>query len=383
EYYNGAQYSRAEYKALLQEAAGQIKKACPDAACLAMLETNLVSVPVRWFKGTLPEDWGYGHYEKDKKWGQYGIAPPPEARRIIEESPWADSMLRDDQGRPLLDTWYIPPPYGFVNLMVYPRAGNYREQHMLDQIRFVLDEVGLDGCYIDQFTMSRGTHAYDYGRWDGHTVDIDPETGQIVRRYAYVAVASASSRRRLVQEILRRGKTVVTNGPAASWRLQDLPIYRFMETQGYNVEGDGIPDQPVLATGQLGSPIGLGHQWQWHNSPQAGRYFVRTIVAHLRYGLTYYYYGTTIPDGAGSYEIVTHMFPITPVQLGEGFIVGKERVVTCVSKSFRLPWAREPRVLFFDETSRPRKGRAQITGSAGDWIVRPAIADFREVAIIE
>ena len=383
EYYNGPRYSRDEYKALLQQAMATIKKVKPDAICIAMMETNLVSVPLSWFKGTLPDDWGYGHYEKGKKWGKYGIAPPPEACRLIDQSPWGDSMLRDDKGRPLLDTWYILPPYGFVDLMVYPRPGNYRERHWLDQIRFVLDDIGLDGAYIDQFTMSRGTHAYDYGRWDGHTVDIDPETGRITKRYAYVATISAASRRRVVLSILRRGKTVVTNGPPASWKLQSLPIFRFMETQGYNVEGEGIPDQPVLSTGQLGSPIGLGHQWRWANSPQAGRCFIRTVIAHLRYGLTYYYYATKIPEGAGDYGAVTHMFPITPVQLGEGFIVGRERVVTCASKPFRLAWARRPKVLFFDENSRPRDGRAQISGKPGDWTIVPQLADFREVAVIE
>ena len=383
EYYNGPRYSREEYKALVQQAMATIKKVKPDAVCLAMLETNLVSVPLSWFKGTLPDDWGYGHYEKGKKWGQYGIAPPPEACRLIDQSPWGDSMLRDDKGRPLLDTWYILPPYGFVDLMVYPRPGNYRERHWLDQIRFVLDDVGLDGAYIDQFTMSRGTHAYDFGRWDGHTVDIDPDTGRITKRYAYVATISAPSRRRIVLSILRRGKTVVTNGPPASWRLQNLPIFRFMETQGYNVEGSAIPDQPVLSTGQLGSPIGLGHQWRWARSAEAGRCFIRTVIAHLRYGMTYYYYATRIPEGAGDYGAVTHMFPITPVQLGEGFIVGRERVVTCVSKPFRLAWARRPKVVFFDENSRPRKGRATIEGEAGNWRVVPQIADFKEVAVIE
>ncbi len=383
EYYNGPRYSREQYKALMQQAMATIKKVRPDAICLAMLETNLVSVPVSWFKGTLPKDWGYGHYEKGKKWGKYGIAPPPEACRLIDQSPWADSMLRDEKGRPLLDTWYILPPYGFVDLMVYPRPGNYRERHMLDQIRFVLDDVGLDGTYIDQFTMSRGTHGYDRGRWDGHTVDIDPETGRITRRYAYVPVISAPSRRRIVLSILRRGKTVVTNGPPASWKLQNLPIFRFMETQGYNVEGGGVPDQPVLSTGQLASPIGLGHQWHWASSPQAGRCFIRTVIAHLRYGLTYYYYATRIPQGVGEFGAVTHMFPITPVQLGEGFIVGRERVVTCVSKPFRLAWARRPKVLFFDENSRQRKGQAQISGKPGDWTVLPRLADFREVAVVE
>ncbi|MCX7599690.1 MAG: hypothetical protein N2512_12615 [Armatimonadetes bacterium] len=383
EYYNGALISRPDYEARMREAITMVKAVAPGAKCVAMLETNLVSVPKDWFRGTLPSDWGYGHYESGVPHGKYGIAPPPEAQAIIEASPWADSMLRDDQARPLLDTFYVLPPYGYVDLMCYPRDGNYREQQMLEQIAFVLDKVGFDGVYLDQFTMSSGTHAYDYGRWDGHTSDLDPATGDVVCKYAYVAISSAAARRRVVLDVLRRGKIVVTNGPPASWVLQDLPIFRFMETQGYNVEGDGLPHQPVLATGQLGSPIGLGHAWQWRDDPEAGRYFMRTLVAHLRYGMTYYFYGTWVPQGAGSCEIVGEMFPITPVQLGEGYIVGRERLVTCRSGNYWLPWDKRPEVMVFSEKGLRKAGSFRVSGNKGHWRVDLQLADFREAAVVK
>lgn len=383
EYYSGALIERAEYRAMMRDAIATVKSVVPDAKCIALLETNLVSVPKEWFRGTLPADWGYGHYEAGVPGGQYGIAPPPEAQAIIEASPWADSMLRDAQGRPLLDTFYVLPPYRYVDLMCYPREGNYREQHMLEQVAFVLDDVGFDGVYIDQFTMSSGTHAYDYGRWDGHTVELDPATGEIRRKYCYVAIASAPARRRIVSEVLRRGKIVVTNGPPASWLLQDLPIFRFMETQGYNVEGSDLPRQPVLAMGQLASPIGLGHMWLWSDSPEAGRYFMRTVIAHLCYGLTYYFYGTALPENAGSCEIVGEMFPLTPVQLGEGFIVGRERLVTCRSGTYWLPWARRPEVLVFADNGSRKDGNYRLDGASGRWRLQLHLADFREAAVVK
>lgn len=383
EYYSGALISRSDYQAMMREAIATVKSVMPEAKCVALLETNLVSVPKEWFRGTLPRDWGYGHYEPGVPGGQYGIAPPPEAQAIIEASPWADSMLRDTTGRPLLDTFYVLPPYGYVDLMCYPRDGNYRERQMMEQVAFVLDDVGFDGVYIDQFTMSSGTHAYDHGRWDGHTADLDPETGEITHKYSYVAIASAPSRRRIVLDVLRRGKIVVTNGPPASWVLQDIPIFRFMETQGYNVEGGGLPSQPVLATGQLGSPIGLGHMWRWSSSPDAGRYFMRTVIAHLRYGLTYYFYGTTIPEGAGSCEIVGEMFPITPVQLGEGFIVGRERLVTCRSGTYWLPWPHRPQVVVFSEKGLRKSANFRISGKNGRWCVHLQLADFQEAAVVK
>ncbi len=381
-YYTGALYGREEYARIVRPALELVRKTAPGVKCLALVETNLRSVRREWFRGTLPEDWGYGHYERGKPWGKYGIAPPEAAIRLIEASPWADSMLRDEKGRPLLDTWYVLPPYKYVNLMVYPRDNNYRLRELMDYFRFLLDELGFDGIYIDQFAMGFGRHSRDDGRWDGHSVDVDLESGRIVAKWAAVPIVSASARARLVRDVLRRGKVMVANGPAASWKLQRLPIWRFMETQGYNITGTDVPDQPALARGQLGSPVGLGYQWgRVYKRPNQARLFMRSVVAHLRYGLTYYYYATSLKVGE-ALKLVGEMFPITPVQLGPGYIVGRERIVTCVSGAFKVAWKRRPKVEVWDEGGR-HVGKAEVVGRPGAWLVRVRIKDLKQVAVVK
>jgi hypothetical protein len=51
---------------------------------------------------------------------------------------------------------------------------------------------------------------------------------------------------------------------------------------------------------------------------------------------------------------VNHMFPFTPVELHEGWVLGNERLITCVSGDFPWPYEREPKPLFFDGHGRKK-----------------------------
>ena len=45
----------------------------------------------------------------------------------------------------------------------------------MEQARFLCEEVGLDGFYIDEFSLF---WVRSHDRWDGTTVDVNPRTGQ-------------------------------------------------------------------------------------------------------------------------------------------------------------------------------------------------------------
>lgn len=113
---------------------------------------------------------------------------------------------------------------------------------------------------------------------------------------------------------------------------------------------------------------------------------MNAAIAYLRHGVLYYNYETFIPEtgpGSGEYGPFNHMFPITPVRLGEGFVQGKERVVTCVSRTFDWPGEDAPKILLFDNTGRPKphdmKGIKTDTG----WQVPVTLDDWQEIAILE
>jgi len=390
EYYDDPKMTRQAFKELQQRAIKLIKSVQPDAICLALMETNLYQVPFTWFKGTLPADIPFGRpgstYPVGKTPGDYNWPAPPAVSAIVNESQWRDSVFRDEQGRVILDTWYVhnyvDPPA--LNLKVYPAPGNYREKNGLEQIAFLLDEVGFDGVYIDQFSLAfNPVDHFTYDYWDGCTVDLDPATGKVTRRYADVSLLGARARKAWVEAVLSRGKVVVANTMPAVMELQSLPTFRFMETQGYDPLAPGIPEQPVCAEGQLASPIGLGHQWWYDGAKPGAEFFMRTVCAHLRYGLLYYYYATEFPPEDGEFGAVNHMFPFTPVALHEGWVEGQERTITCISGIFAWRQSRAPVVRVFDRHGREKKGEVEASPVKGGYEVRVRLDDWREVAVIE
>jgi len=162
-----------------------------------------------------------------------------------------------------------------------------------------------------------------------------------------------------------------------------------METQGYDPLSGTAPDQWICVKGQLASPIGLGHQWSSEAQAKGAPFFVRTVIAHLRYGLLYYYYAPSFPEEGptgGEFGPVKSMFPLTPVELGEGFIVGRERIVTCISRSFNRPEGRRPKVRLFDERGRamtPKAGQITVARNQKGWRVGVRLRDWWQIAVVE
>ena len=383
EYYNGWPYDREQFQAMMTEAMAFIREIVPDARCLACVETNLVPVPLSFFGDTIPDDWPLGR----DAGGRYGQTTTPEMTALIDASPWRDSCLRDADGNVRLDAWYVQhyadPPA--LNLMVYPEIGNHRHEQALEQFAWLLDEVGFDGLYIDQFSLawSNDSTRYTGERWDGRTVRLDA-AGRVAEMPGDLGLLSADARREWVQLVLDRGKTVVCNTTAALEQLRDLPAFRFMETQGYDpLAGDGPPaGRTTMAKGHLGSPIALGHNFP---ADAGADFFMRSLIAHLRYGLLYYCYGTWFPsegERGGEYGPLPHMFPFTPVELHEGWLLGRERLITCLSGTYRWPDQRPPRVLYFDERGRERPGDATVAPAQGGHDVTVSLRDWWEVAVI-
>lgn len=403
EYYNGWDHTRDEYKQMMTDAKAFIQSIVPEAKCLACVETNLVPVPVSFFGGTLPEDFPIGRDVGVK----YGQKTTPEMTAQIDASVWRDSVLRDADGSVLVDCWYVQHYANkpALNLMVYPTLENYRHKDFLEQAAFLLDDVGLDGLYIDQFSLawSENPQRYNKAAWDGRTVILD-ENGRVAEQWADLGLVSAAARRIWVQTVLDRGKTVVCNTLPALFELQNLPAFRFMETQGYDPMSGDAPFMDKLAKGQLGSPIGLGHSFP---SDAGADFFMRTVTAHLRFSQLYYYYSTEFPprnpdadgDGeeefgpgeaqvingrvAGEFGPLAVMFPFTPRELHEGWILGEERLITAVSGEFPWPFDRTPRVRVFNKFGLETDADAHVNFRTGTYSIQITLDDWWEIAVVE
>ena len=267
---------------------------------------------------------------------------------------------------------------------------------MMEQVKFIIDEVGMDGVYIDDFSQAwgGGYGAATHAKWDGYSVDIDPKTGKIERKYTNGGLAGATARKNLCEYALSRGKIVVANSCAAVHETQSLPVVRFLELYmvSFNPhsirDGEKPPFLSALSRAHLASPIALAIGGQNLNTDRENfaRGFMKGIITLVRNGLLYYHNDPAIPEtgqGSGEYGPINHMFPITPMRLFEGGIEGKERTITCISGTYTWDHERPPRIFLFDEVGREKKHNFKPQKTDAGWKVVIKLRDWQEIAVIE
>ena len=254
----------------------------------------------------------------------------------------------------------------------------------------------MDGVYMDSFSQAWGDAPiwrYSWDRWDGLTVSVSPDTGRIEERYLDAGFVGAEVRAEYIRTVLDKNRAVVCNSFPAVRETQSLPAFRFAEVEWFfNPLDLQRGEEPrllrQLTASHLSSPIGLGHRPVRLGQPGTDNYarvIMKSVITLLRNGMLYYHYGTEIPEtgpGAGGYGPINHMFPITPTELGPGFVIGKERIVTAVSRTFDWPNAKSPEVLVFDVTGRPAKGEVRIGRTKDTWSVDLTIEDWENVGVI-
>lgn len=388
----GKPATRAETKALFQEAYKAIKAVNPQIKVIGCIEGNIV---------TLPDELAL-EIRTAFKGRSSGCAPcSKEQMEILGRHMlrWQDCLLKNKQGNHLLESYYrgSRADYQMLAIGVIPALNNGQHLFWLDQAKFLLEDVGLDGLYIDQFNLAFGNlQRYSYDKWDGVTVDIDPATGEILRKYTDGAWVSVGAQKNLVDYVMKKGSYMVANTHPAEPVMQAAGIHRFYECEfGVDprtwADGEEPPLMNSPAKGHLSTPIALGYRPNFRgNRPEESKDYAHTVmkaaIAYLRHGLLYYSYANEIPEtgpGAGEYGPINEMFPCTPVELHKGWILGEERIVTAVSGDF--PWRQErrPEVIVFDMTGRAIAAKSEITKSERGWSVKIKLQDWQNIAVVK
>ncbi len=249
------------------------------------------------------------------------------------QDPYQDSQIIREDGQPMTfpcdprDPCYGDVPQGWVRYRHVPVIGNSWYRQLEQWIQLSMTEGGFDGIYFDTFSYATGFYGrYTYDRWDGHTVDVDPETGEVTRKYADLAIISEPARIALIEQVRKYGGEVLANDPPQTEGMTRINILRCNETtnhQGY-------------AQMHLSTLTPLGHSECYTSNERRNQKGWKTetdrmddILDKLSAGClySYYYAGPEL-----SQKIVTNwMFPITPAEIGPGWVIGEERIVTMVS----------------------------------------------------
>ena len=372
---------REEYKAMMQHAYAAFKAVDPNIKVIGCIETDWVTIyPDEIEGGDQLPSWPEYH-------GPTRIAP--ELAQIIIDSgiPHVDSAKRTEDGGMWLEC-YGRGGEPQTALGVYPAPGNYQAWFLMDQAHFLVDEVGLDGWYIDEFSL---TWIKSYEDWDGYTVNIDPSNGEIIKSYIDANLVGFQPRMDLMQYAADNNLVMVANTYASTTEGNGMPAMRFAETWGSvfpeSLPATGKPPyMAALARSQVGTPIGLGAQRPAGDT--TAELLMRVLRLYLRHGMVYFHYVfQDIPEtgeGSGEYGPLNAMFPITPVRLFEGGIVGEERTVTCISGTYEWNHPDMPNVRVFDTNGRIKSDSFDftVTPSAGAWAVVLNIEDWADIAVI-
>ena len=260
---------------------------------------------------------------------------------------FADSIMYRANGK--MPKYNVAKDGSYSPYRYYTLKNSYYA-HTFKTVKEALD-MGFDGIYFDTpFCVQSGYARFTYDCFDGRTVDIDPGTFEISRKYADLALLSREAWLEIAKYIVGRNKTILFNNP---------PIYRELNTLPGSIHFMTEGDQPFrFGRLHLSTPTMLGIYWRWR-SPFTASYgrrktwqspedFVDDMVWKLKHGVLYFVYCPPIqkieqrddffPPMILKHEWPTkYMFPSTVTDIHAGWVRAHERIITCVAGSFSFP----------------------------------------------
>lgn len=254
-------------------------------------------------------------------------------RESADDTPkrFADSLMINPDGNPRSRIWTSLGATNTTYRMV-PTLENSFGKEMVDVAQRYMDDMGLDGLYIDEF---EGAAQYNdipityKDNFDGHSCVLDPKTWRIKQQVGIVSLSNTAFKKEIIDLVLQRKGPLLINGASAVKGTAGPHINRMIETQHNDYWG---------FEGLLQSPLGYlswNHSW-------------KDYLHNFKLGL--------IPGMGLSLElppIAEHLFPFTPIELHSGYLLGKERIIATHSGNYG--WANErqlSRVYFFNSEGK-------------------------------
>ncbi len=213
---------------------------------------------------------------------------------------------------------------GWAFWVFYPTPGNLFHDAMMRSVDVMMDEMDMDGSFVDGFLLGYGGRwTYD-GRWDGHSSEIDPKTKTIQRRVGSVLLLMQPSMIEYARKIHDKGGVVIANGAMMTRGVADENYILFDSECQAGPECHLAPT--VLALGN-----GAAHRSE--------KDIYRDVLDKLRWGVLYMHYNERIPLRYPS--LAARQFPMTFEEIRSGLVRGPERIVTMNSGVYGWPGDRK------------------------------------------
>ena len=293
-----------------------------------------------------------------------------------------DSIMYDAKGR--MPKYNVAKDGSYSPYRYYTLQNSFYA-HTRQTVKAALD-MGFDGVYFDTpFCLQSGYARFTYDRWDGRTVDLDPKTFEISRKYADLALLSRDAWLDIAKYIASRKKTILFNNP---------PIYRELNSLRGSIHFMTEGDQPFrFGRLHLSTPTMLGIHWNWRTpftasygrrmSWKSAEDFADDMLWKLKHGVLYYTYNPPIQKLEQRQDffppmILKHewpskyMFPATVTDIHAGWVRAEERIVSCVPGYFKFPQTcQKAELRMFDKKGSPMPPRILTPDKDGRFYLSP------------
>ena len=187
-----------------------------------------------------------------------------------------------------------------------------------------------------------------------------------MRLKSSVTLLSQPFRKQLAERIIKRG-FLQCNGAPHTRTMARLHYQCFVETAAIT----------NCLRAVLYSPVALGD----HISERTGVDAYRWMLGALDYGCLYNWYDYRVKVEYPT--LASRMFPLTPVELHQGYLLGRERIVTKLSGRYGFGDKSAHEVHVFDAAGREVKGfKAPTVTVKGKTYTELRLAEDWSAAIV-
>jgi hypothetical protein len=250
-------------------------------------------------------------------------------------------------------------------------------------------ELGVNGVYHDEYGYSEVS--FTYGAWDNHSAFLHPSDLSIRALVGSLDLLSMELELELQKIIAANNGFFMANGP---------PLTRTIINGRFGVHFQEDSQHCRVKHVQTYTPVMLNRAGASQSNDVDPKYASRkgnrsaanvcwNIVNHLDDGVLSENYDGMFPKTPDLPTIWESMWPITVVELGDGFVIGLERVVTKASGTFVAPaGAGEHHVVFLYEqcllvgTATRNKGIGGGSITVGDEKVAVSLKPQQQAVIV-
>jgi len=242
------------------------------------------------------------------------------------ETKYADCKVLDVNGT------HLTSPYRYPVYMYLSTLDNAYGKALFRTLVEIFREINPDGIFMDEISHGSVPQYVYHTTWDGCTVDINQQTHETIGQCSSLVLLEQSWKTAMVTFLRERGKLLVGNGPPYTRTMLGWKALHFTELGSYS----------FLIEMHLATPIALGNHDN-DNDDRIRSKMVRRALDHA--GVIYCYSWGDRPKG---FHYMRVMFPLTPVELRAGMILGEERILTNRSGRYGWPDGSAAQVFVFD-----------------------------------